>query len=166
MERTKSISIKNLRLYKAFSMFLFGLWAFSYIFRFYDFGVLGWIMSAIFFAFAVYYWNPRLGQNLNRLKEIAYDSENLYIIENETEEQIPFIAIRDVEIVSLGGIYRFNFLDKNLHKGWITCKTSMWYPFNFKTVDKELNRVRALIAKAHRNYTGEIGQERGLASFN
>lgn len=128
-------------------------------------GLFGAIMGFILVAVAVYYWNPSIGRNFDRLKEIAYDSENLYVIENGREEQIPFYEIRDVEIVSLGGIYKFNFFDKGLHKGFITCKTSMWYPLNYPKVDRELNRVRALINKAHREYKEQITDKNQLASF-
>lgn len=100
------------------------------------------------------------------MKDISYDDAHLYINENGVEEQIPFYEIRDVEIVSLNGICKFNFFNIQLHGGAVTCKTSMWYPLNFKKVDKEFNRVRALIRKAHQQYKPEIGQEKNLASYN
>jgi len=167
MQRTRSISIKSIRLYKAalyaFLLAYFLLYAGSNIVRYRWFGIL---FAVVILSFTIYFWYPGFSKNLSRLKELSYDDENLYIIERGVEEQIPFHEVRDVEIVSLDGVYQFNFFNKQLHDGAIRCKTSMWYPLNFKTVDKELNRVRGLIIKAHREYRDQIGKDRGLASFN
>ena len=40
-----------------------------------------------------------------------------------------------IEITSLDGMYRFNLMDQEVFGPYILCKTSMWYPFNFKKVD-------------------------------
>ncbi|MCP4457880.1 MAG: hypothetical protein GY816_07640 [Cytophagales bacterium] len=167
MQRTRSISVKSIRLYKTILISLllayFLLYTGSFILQNEWLGIL---IGSLFVLLMVYFWYPSFTNNLSRLKDLSYDDENLYIIENDVEEQIPFHEIRDVEIVSLDGIYQFNFFNKQLHGGVIRCKTSMWYPLNFKTVDRELNRVRGLIRKAHWEYQGQIGNDRGLASFN
>ena len=167
MQRTCSISVKSIRLYKTILISLlfayFLLYIGSFILQYKWFGIL---IATLFVLLMVYYWYPSFSKNLSRLKDLSYDDENLYIIESGVEEQIPFHEVKDVEIVSLDGVYQFNFFNKNLHKGAVRCKTSMWYPLNFKTVDKELNRVRGLIRKEHREYKDQIGDGRGLASFN
>ena len=167
MRRTKSISIKSIRLYKA-ALYCFLLAYFLAYSGFYimEYRWLGILMVVVVVVASVYFWYPGLSKNLNRLKELSYDNENLYIIEKGVEEQIRFCEVKDVEIVSLDGIYQFNFFDKQLHNGAVRCKTSMWYPLNFRTVDKELNRVRGLIWKTHREYRAPTGNDRGLASFN
>lgn len=167
MQRTRSISIKSVRLYKAVLVFFFlsyfFLYSGLYIVKYNWWGVFIIVLAV---STIIYYWNPHITRNFTRLKELSYDDENLYIVEKGVEEQIPFHEVKDVEIVSLDGVYQFNFFNKNLHEGAVRCKTSMWYPLNFKTIDKELNRVRALIQKAHREYRDQIGDGRGLASFN
>lgn len=104
-------------------------------------------------------------ENHLHLKDLSYDRGNLYILEKGREEQIPFYRIKDVELTSLSGIYQFNFYDKDLHGGWVSCKTSMWYPLNFPKVDRELERVRQLIRRAHELYEHEQPNNQ-LTSFN
>lgn len=128
-----------------------------------------WYLSLPFLGVLIYLafrlFKERI-KDWQHLKDIAYDSQNLYITEKGREEQIPFHEVRDVEITSLNGIYRFIFYNKELHGGWVSCKTSMWYPLNFPKVDKELNRVRGLINKAHHAYQEEPETGNQLMSFN
>ncbi len=129
-----------------------------------DGSIIGLLFGLGYAVILVAYWFPSVLKTLKQMKNLSYDDENLYVVEDGVEEQIPFEQVKDVEIVSLNGIYRFNFFSKDLHNGFVTCKTSMWYPLNYPTVDKELNRVRALIRKAHQNYRNRIGKENRLAS--
>ena len=110
---------------------------------------------------------PAFIRQFNGIKDISYDHENLYINKKEgLEEQIPFYMIKDVELVSLNGIYRFNFQDKELHGGRVSCKTSLWYPFNHKKVDKEFNRVRLLIRKARKEHERQKGLSKKLPAIH
>ncbi|MEQ9403780.1 MAG: hypothetical protein RIM99_09360 [Cyclobacteriaceae bacterium] len=100
------------------------------------------------------------------LKEISYDKENLYVHEKNYEIQIPYHQIKDVEIISLGGLYKFHLYHTDQFGKEVICKPSIWYPLNYKKIDKELNRIRAMIRKAHHNYKEQIGIDKSLASFN
>lgn len=166
MERTRSLSIKGIKRYKMFGysgiLFVLCLYAYSGLQRGDTFGL---IMSLGIGAMVIFYWYPNIGKFLSRLKEVSYDSENLYVVEGDTEVQIPFVEIRDVEIVSLDGLYKFNLFRDSQFGKEIMCKPSNWYPFNFKKVDRELNRVRALINKAHWEYKEQITDNNQLASF-
>ncbi len=167
MQRTKAISSRFYKSYKYGAAGLIFLLAFSYILYPLVAGDFSWfrvIISILYFGIGIKYWFPSLISSIKQMKDLSYDDENLYIIENSVEEQIPFNEIKEVEIVSLNGIYRFHFFDKSLHGGAVSCKTSMWYPFNFIKVDKELNRVRGLIWKAQREYGSRIGGNKGLPS--
>ncbi len=103
---------------------------------------------------------------MNLLKEISYDSSNLYIHEADYEIQIPYYQVRDVEIISLGGLYKFHLYHSDQFGKEVLCKPSIWYPLNYKKVDKELDRIRAMIKKSHREYNEQIGNDKNLATFN
>jgi hypothetical protein len=89
-------------------------------------------------------------KNLRLLKQISYNNQFLYVHEEGVDTQVPLERIRDVEIMSLDGMYKFHLMDKEAFGPYIMCKTSIWYPFNFKKVDKELDHVRYLISKRKR----------------
>ena len=93
------------------------------------------------------------------VKQISYDNQYLYVHEDGADTQIPLERIRDVEITSLDGMYKFNLMDKDTYGPYILCKTSMWYPLNFKKVDKELDYVRFLINKRKRTIQSENQQQ-------
>lgn len=171
MERTRSISTTFYKTYKIIAYSFLALFMLVYFGRFIVIiGLaniyIGLVAVALILIGLKYRWYPDFFKDFNKLKDVSYDSENLYIIEDGLEEQIPFYEIKDVEIKSLNGVYQFNFFNKNLYDGSITCKTSMWYPFNYRKVDSELNRVRSLIRKAHRSYEEQTGNDKSLASFN
>ncbi len=138
--------------------------AFIVVGRALDGSIIGWVFGVGYAVILIAYWFPSALKTIKQMKNLSYDDENLYVLEDGVEEQIPFEQVKDVEIMSLNGIYRFNFFNKDLHDGFVTCKTSMWYPLNYPAVDKELNRVRALIRKSHQNYRDKIGNENRLAS--
>lgn len=143
-----------------------GYYLWSYLKIIWDWPWYGALPFFAFLLFIMYKVFEERFKDWQHLKDISYDTRNLYISEKGTEEQIPFYEIKDVEITSLNGIYRFLFYDKKLHGGWVSCKTSIWYPLNFPKVDQELNRVRGLINKAHHEYKYEPVDSNRLMSFN
>lgn len=80
-----------------------------------------------------------------QLKSIAYDDENIYVLENTQEVIIPFTNIREIKLQSVTGVHTI-FLYRNfgLSKE-IWFKSSLWYPFNFKKVDNEVYRLQQKI---------------------
>ena len=117
------------------------------------------VLSVIYIAIVIFHWYPSLIKNLRLVKQISYDDQYLYVHEEGTDTQIPLERIRDVEITSLDGMYKFNLMDKEAFGPYIMCKTSMWYPFNFKKVDKELDYVRFLISKRKRTLQTDFQQQ-------
>jgi hypothetical protein len=167
MQRTKSLTTRYYRWYKISLIALVGgLLLFYNIHWILSGEFLGLVWVALYAFVIVRYWYPGLVKSLRQMKNIAYDRRNLYILENGQEEQIPFHEIKEVEIISLDGIYKFHFFDKNLHGGAVTCKTSMWYPLNYPKVDKELNRVRDLIRAARKEYYAQNDGQKELSSYH
>ena len=156
MKKERSISTKYIQLYQVLAIAAVSAFVFFYGTSFIrDRGWIGILMSVLYVAFVIYFWYPSFLKNIRKIKQISYDDEYLYVHEEGVDTQIPLERVRDVEITSLDGMYRFNFVDKEPFGAYILCKTSIWYPLNFRKVDKELNRVRNLISKRKRTFVEE-----------
>lgn len=166
-ERSKSISIKYVKAYK---IFLMGLMTAFVVFYAILSGISGdWLgiaISIVYPILLVAFWFPQMKKSLDRMKELSYDSENLYVMEDGYEIQIPFHQVKDIEIMSIDGLYKFTLYHHDQFGNEVTCKPSLWYPLNYKRIDKELNRIRAMVRKAHHNYKEQIDGDKSLASFN
>lgn len=112
----------------------------------------------------IFYWFPEVRKSIRRIREIAYDKENLYVKEGNYEIQIPFHDVKDIEIMSLDGLYKFKLYHHDQFGDEVICKPSLWYPLNYKKIDAELNRIRSYVRKAHREYKDKIGSDMSLPS--
>jgi len=113
----------------------------------------GWIGLVIYAPFTAYLFHKFFTGTYSKIKEVSYDDKSLFVKEKGYEVQIPFHQVKDVEIVSLDGLYKFHLRRADQFGKEVVCKPSIWYPLNYKRVDKELNRIRSLVRKAHREYT-------------
>lgn len=166
-ERSKSLSIKYVKAYKIFLMSLLAAFLIAYALSSSHSGNwYGVFIAVIYPILIVRFWFPQMKKSLNRLKELSYDSENLYVMENGYEIQIPFHYVKDIEIMSLDGLYKFTLYHNDQFGKEVVCKPSLWYPLNYKRIDKELNRIRFMVRKAHQNYKEQIEHNKSLASFN
>ncbi|WP_420578424.1 hypothetical protein [Ekhidna sp.] len=165
MERSKSLTTRAFAIYKitlVVILFLFvGFYAITHIQK------GGWFGYLIGFGYpflVMAYWYPSFLRRIKSMKELSYDSENLYVKEKNYEIQIPYHLVKDVEIVSLDGLYKFKLFQHDQFGDEIVCKPSIWYPLNYKRIDAELNRIRSYVRKAHRVYKEQIGSDRSLPS--
>lgn len=165
MERSKSLSIKAVQSYKLFLISIVSVLFITYVVIYAtERGIIGILAAATYIILMMFYWFPNLKKFLNQIKEVAYDKENLYVKEGDYEIQIPFYEVKDIEILSLDGLYKFKLYHHDQFGDEVICKPSIWYPLNYKKVDAELNRIRSLVRKAHREYVPKIGDERTLPS--
>lgn len=155
MQKTKTLTSKNLQNYKNGLLVLF--------FIVFPTFALTMLISAdveqlkeklkqpIFYAITLpvafgYLYNFYINfRNLNKVKYVEYDDANLYVLHNDYQIQIPFHEIKDVTIVTGG--FLFQLYKKTQVGKEILCLPSIWYPLNYKKVDTEMDRVRALIAQ-------------------
>ena len=165
MERTRALSIKYVKGYKFLLMSLLTSAVITYaIFSISSGDWLGILIGITYPVLLVVYWYPKMKESIDRIKELAYDDENLYVQEEGYEIQIPFYQVRDIEIMSFDGLYKFKLYHHDQFGKEVICKPSLWYPLNFKRVDAELNRIRSLVRKAHRGYKEQIGVGNALPS--
>jgi hypothetical protein len=101
---------------------------------------ISYLITAVMFGFQY--------QKLARLiKQVSYTDRYLYIYQKDQSTEIPLENIKDVTLTSLDGLYKFSFYKDKAPWKEIYCKVSMWYPFNYKKVDAELDYIRHLIRK-------------------
>lgn len=123
-------------------------------------------MIIVISILTVFYWLPQTRKFHSTIKEVSYDSSNLYVKEGNYEILVPFHGIKDIELVSADGLYKFTLYPPDQFGREVICKPSIWYPLNYKRIDKELNRIRAMVRKVHRKHKEQIGIDKSLASFN
>ena len=166
-ERSKSLSIKNVKAYKIFLLSSLAVFVIAYaLFSIHSGDWSGIFIAIIYPIILVRFWFPQMKKSLNKLKELSYDKENLYVMEKGYEIQVPFHQVKDIEIMSTDGLYKFTLYHNDQFGNEVTCKPSLWYPLNYKRIDKELNRIRMMVRKAHQNYKEQIENNKSLASFN
>jgi len=103
----------------------------------------------------------RSWKSFKLLKQVSYDEQNLYVQQDDFESQIPFYRIKNVELISLDGVYKFVLIDNDQFGDTVLCKPSIWYPFTYKKVDKELQEIRNRIAKVKELYWQDRDQQSG-----
>ncbi|MEM0939436.1 MAG: hypothetical protein AAF600_17790 [Bacteroidota bacterium] len=167
MERSKSLSISSIKRYKILAVITISVFLFiCFITMGLNGTLFSWLIALGYFAGLLFGYYPRVNAFLNKIKEVSYDSKNLYVKEGDYEIQIPFYQVRDVEILSLDGLYKFRLYHHDQFGNEVICKPSLWYPLNFKKIDKELNWIRSLIRKAHRAYNDETISSNALSRFD
>ncbi len=165
MERSKSLSISSIRRYKLITVTAISVMVISYILLLgFSDNWSSWVFAAVYLNFGVFVYWPRFKDFLNKIKEVSYDKENLYVKEGDYEVQIPFYEVKDIEIMSLDGLYKFTLYHHDQFGNEVICKPSNWYPLNYKKIDAELNRIRGLVLKAHHNYKEENTLNHALPS--
>lgn len=134
---------------------------------FVSFGWLGLAVGPLYIFLLLRYWYPSFRRMVLSFRSISYDAHYLYVKEPDSDILVPLEHIREVELISLDGVYRFHLKEPLYFGEYIHCKTSMWYPFNFPKVDKELDKIRWLIQKRKKEVwaAGETSQNQ-LSSYN
>lgn len=146
MSRVNTLSSKYFRIYKIFLVVLVTALVVAYLLP-RDLSITGLLISLFYVALLIKFWFPSFFKMLKSFKEVSYDQSSLYVKHRDYEIQVPFERIRNVELKSLDGLYRFELIDEDQFGKYIYCKPSLWYPFNYTKVDDELDRIRKMISK-------------------
>jgi hypothetical protein len=83
-----------------------------------------------------------------KFQEVYFDDEFLYVSKKQQDYLIPLENIESVEIESLGGIYKVNLYQAEQLGKELYFKTSLIYPFNYKSKDALVNVFRSKIDHA------------------
>lgn len=76
-----------------------------------------------------------------KIKNVSYDDSSVYYDRKGYEVQIPFEDIKNIEIMTISGIYKIILFDPTQDGLVIRFKTSLWYPFNFRRQDEKVNEL-------------------------
>lgn len=152
MERTKTLTTYTIVVYKSIVLLIIALFlTFFYIKSESGLGSLMILGPYIYFFYVMI-------KGVFGIKYVEYDQANLYVSYNDYQIQIPFEEIKDVKLMSIDGVYKFILFKKGQLGKEVLCKPSIWYPFNYKKIDEQLDWIRYLIAKRKRQYMEQLSQ--------
>ena len=83
-----------------------------------------------------------------RVYHVEFDDEFMYVVQKGHDLVIPLENIKDVNLVSMGGVYRVDLYAKELFGDKFYFKPSLLYPFNHKKKEAVVNILWANIEKA------------------
>ncbi len=101
-------------------------------------------LSLIQWFYIIYLW-WRVNE---RVYNVEFDDEFLYVLLRKNDILIPLENIKDVNIVTLGGVYRVDLYNPEQLGDKIYFKPSLLYPFNHKKKDELVNVLWNNIEKA------------------
>ncbi len=100
----------------------------------------------LFWTFLIYKW---IDAHLKVFK-VEFDDEYLYIIKRNQDIMIPLENIKDIEMKSLGGMWRVDLLYADVIGDHFYFKPSLLYPLNYKVKDELVNLLWKKIEIAKR----------------
>jgi hypothetical protein len=104
-------------------------------------GLLFW---PFYYGYFLYLW-----WNVNkRVYHVEFDSDFMYVAQKGQDLLIPLENIRDVNLVSMGGVYRVDLYATELFGDTFYFKPSLLYPFNHKKKEALVDVLWANIEKA------------------
>jgi hypothetical protein len=87
----------------------------------------------------LWYFSFRALQDLKNMKTVFYDESSVYYEKDGYEVQIPFEDIKNIELNKGWGI---NLYRPTQDGDRIRFTPSVWYPFNFRKKEEEINKLR------------------------
>lgn len=147
--RIKNLSTRFLSFYKygtaiIIAGFVAGFFVYTYITFIEEGKGIASFLLPFTWGHLIWIW---IGIN-RKVFHVEFDHEFLYVIQKNQDILIPLENIKDVEIVSLGGVYKITLYAKDQLGDLIYFKPSLLYPFNFKSKDKLVDVLRHNIDEA------------------
>ncbi len=91
-------------------------------------GRLSHVLMPLNFSYLVFVW-----WSVNRkVYHVEFDDEFMYVVQKGQDLLIPLENIKDVNLVSMGGVYRVDLYANELFGDKFYFKPSLLYPFNHK----------------------------------
>jgi hypothetical protein len=148
--RIKQLSTRFLGFYRIAGMGLLGA-LLAFIIGYAIVRIISGADSAPFFASIIYMWlMNKIITYIFRTYKVEFDDEFLYVLRKPADLLIPLENIKEVSIVSLGGIYKITLYETEQIGKEFYFKPSLIYPLNYKQKDKLVNQLREKIESAKR----------------
>lgn len=146
--RVTNLSTRFLGFYKfSVSLFLAGLSAYMFwnaIEELRDDGSLGGFLFPFTYGYLFYVWF-RVNASVYR---VEFDDDYLYVLLKGQDLLIPLENIKDVNLISLGGVYRVDLFAKDQIGDKFYFKPSLLYPFNHKKKERVVDLLWKKIQEA------------------
>lgn len=153
--RIRNLSTRFLGLYR-YGFILILTVFFSFLM--YDAGIDGFSINAIAsklyfpitWGYIIFIW---IRAHL-KVYKVEFDDEYLYVIRRNQDVLIPLENIKDIEMKSLGGMWRVDLFYADVIGDHFYFKPSLLYPLNYKKKDALVNLLWTKIerAKTKRHY--------------
>jgi len=145
--KVNNLSTRYLRFYKqGVSVFIFLIMA---CFLYYEFDSIekvrpSMVFWPIYYSYFLYLW-WRLNK---RVYHVEFDQEFMYITQREQDLVLPLENVKDVNLISIGGVYKVELYTKELFGDTFYFKPSLLYPFNHKKKEAIVDLLWGYIEKA------------------
>ncbi len=137
--RIRNLSTRYLEFYKyGFAVILTafaGALLFMSIDDFVNNGFFSALYFPVFWSFMIYTW---FKAHLKVFK-VEFDEDYLYVIKKSGDVLIPLENIKDIEMKSLGGVWKVDLCYADIVGDHFYFKPSLLYPLNYKSKDKLVN---------------------------
>lgn len=137
--RIRNLSTRYLEFYKyGFVALLSALAIILVVQSIDDFLSSGFFASLYFpvvWGFLIYTW---FKAHL-KVFRVEFDDDYLYIIKRKGDVLIPLENIKDIEMKTIGGMWRVDLYYEDIVGNHFYFKPSLLYPFNYKSKDKLVN---------------------------
>ena len=107
-------------------------------------GHLSNLLMPVYWCYFIFIWF-KVNQ---RVYHVEFDDEFLYVAQRGHDLVIPLENIKDVNLVSVGGVYKVDLYAKELFGDKFYFKPSLLYPFNHKKKEAVVDILWANIEKA------------------
>lgn len=162
----KTLSSSTYKIYKIGLLLLVSVFLLGHLFSLLSSGnYLSAGLSALYLLIGGYYWLPNMFRFLKSFRKVSYSDQHLFIDDGQADIQVQLKKIKKVDLISMDGLYRFTLSDRLYFGDVVYCKPSIWYPFNYRRVDRELNYLRKLITACKKSGYDE-SEVSMLNSFN
>lgn len=107
-------------------------------------GRISHVLMPLNFSYLVYVW-----WKVNRkVYHVEFDADFMYVLQKDQDLVIPLENIKDVNLISIGGVYKVELYSKELVGDTFYFKPSLLYPFNHKKKEALVNILWANVEKA------------------
>jgi hypothetical protein len=148
--RIRNLSTRYLAVYKnSVPLIMIILMASYFVYGYYEYKRIGQISQLLMplnFSYLFYLW-----WLVNRkVYQVEFDNDFLYVIQKNQDLIIPLENIKDINLISIGGVYKVELYSKELVGDTFYFKPSLLYPFNHKKKEALVDILWANIEKAKR----------------
>ncbi|NOS90379.1 MAG: hypothetical protein HOP30_00510 [Cyclobacteriaceae bacterium] len=98
----------------------------------------------IYYGYFLYLW-WKVNQHVYH---VEFDQEFMYLAQKQQDVLIPLENIKDINLISIGGVYKVELYAKELFGDTFYFKPSLLYPFNHKRKEALVDLLWANIEKA------------------